>query len=48
MSDRVEELEAELRRIAAIDFAEQPAAFSALREKLEFHLNAAAEQSPEV
>jgi hypothetical protein len=48
MSDRLEELEAELATIAALDLAEQPAAFSALREKLESQLNAAAEQSTEL
>jgi len=47
MSDRLEELEKELARIANLDLAEQPAAFSALREKLEAQLNAAAEQSTE-
>jgi hypothetical protein len=47
MSDRLEELETELARIANLDLAEQPAAFSALSEKLEAQLNAAAEQSTE-
>jgi hypothetical protein len=47
MSDRLEELEAELARIATLDLAEQPAAFSALREKLESQLNAASVESTE-
>ena len=47
MSDKLEELETELARIANLDLTEQPAAFSALREKLEAQLNASAEQSTE-
>jgi primosomal protein N'' len=47
MSDRLEELETELARIANLDLAEQPAAFAALREKLEAQLNAASEQLTE-
>lgn len=48
MSDRFEELKAELARIAALDLAEQPAVFSALRERLESQLNAATEQPTEL
>ena len=47
MNDRLEELEAELARIATLDLAEQPAAFSALREKLESQLNSASVESTE-
>jgi hypothetical protein len=47
MSDRLEELETELARIANLDLAEQPAAFSALREKLESQLNSATVDSTE-
>jgi hypothetical protein len=48
MSDRLEELETELARIAALDLAEQPAAFASLRDKLESQLNAASEQPTEL
>ena len=47
MNDRLEELEAELARIATLDLAEQPAAFSALREKLESQLNSTSVEATE-
>jgi len=48
MSDKLEELEAELARIAQLDLAEQPEAFAALREKLESQLNSSSDESSEL
>lgn len=47
MSDKLEELEQELARIAQLDLAEQPAAFNQLKEKLEAELNSSADESSE-
>jgi hypothetical protein len=47
MSDKLEELEIELARIAQLDLAEQPAAFASLREKLEAQLNSASDEASE-
>jgi hypothetical protein len=47
MNDKLNELEAELARIAELGLDEQPQAFSALKDSLEQQLNSAAEQSNE-
>jgi hypothetical protein len=47
MNDKLNELEAELARIAELSLDEQPQAFSELKDKLEQQLNTATEQSNE-
>lgn len=47
MNDRLNELEAELARIAQLNLDEQPQAFAELKAKLEEQLNSASEESSE-
>ena len=47
MNDRLNELEAELARIAELSLEEQPQAFADLKAKLEAQLNAASDESNE-
>ena len=47
MNDRLNELEAELARIAQLNLDEQPQAFAALKAKLEEQLNSATEENTE-
>lgn len=47
MNDRLNELEAELARIAELSLDEQPQAFADLKAKLEAQLNAASDESNE-
>lgn len=47
MNENHEQLEAELLRISDLNLEEQPAAFSALRDKLEEQLNSSDDKSAE-
>ena len=47
MNDRLNELEAELARIAELSLDEQPEAFADLKAKLEAQLNAATDEASE-
>lgn len=47
MNDRLNELEAELARIAQLNLDDQPQAFAELKAKLEEQLNSATEESTE-
>jgi hypothetical protein len=47
MNDRLNELEAELARIAELSLDEQPQAFADLKAKLEAQLNAATDEASE-
>lgn len=47
MNDRLNELEAELARIAQLNLDEQPQAFAELKAKLEEQLNSATEENRE-
>jgi|688.fasta_scaffold170794_2 hypothetical protein len=47
MNDRLNELEAELARIAELSLDEQPQAFAELKAKLEAQLNAATDEASE-
>lgn len=47
MNDRLNELEAELARIAELSLEEQPQAFADLKAKLEAQLNAASDETNE-
>lgn len=47
MNDRLNELEAELARIAELSLEEQPQAFADLKAKLEAQLNSSSEESGE-
>jgi hypothetical protein len=47
MNDRLNELEAELARIAELSLEEQPQAFADLKEKLEAQLNSASDETYE-
>jgi hypothetical protein len=47
MNDRLNELEAELARIAELSLDEQPQAFAELKAKLEAQLNSATEEASE-
>jgi chaperonin cofactor prefoldin len=48
MNDRLNELEAELARIAGESLDEQPQAFAELKAKLEEQLNSATDASNEI
>ena len=47
MNDRLNELEAELARIAVLSLEEQPQAFADLKAKLEAQLNSASDETNE-
>lgn len=47
MNDRLNELEAELARIAELSLEEQPQAFADLKARLEAQLNAASDETNE-
>jgi hypothetical protein len=47
MNDRLNELEAELARIAQLNLDEQPQAFAELKAKLEDQLNSATDENTE-
>ena len=47
MNDKLQEIEAELARIAELNLEEQPQAFSELKAKLEAELNSASDASNE-
>jgi hypothetical protein len=47
MNDRLNELEAELARIAELSLDEQPQAFAELKAKLEAQLNSATDEASE-
>ena len=47
MNDRLNELEAELARIAELSLEEQPQAFADLKAKLEAQLNSASDETSE-
>jgi hypothetical protein len=47
MNDRLNELEAELARIAELSLEEQPQAFADLKAKLEAQLNSASDETNE-
>jgi hypothetical protein len=47
MNDRLNELEAELARIAELSLEEQPQAFADLKAKLEAQLNSSSDETNE-
>jgi hypothetical protein len=47
MNDRLNELEAELARIAELSLEDQPQAFADLKAKLEAQLNSASDETNE-
>jgi hypothetical protein len=47
MNDRLNELEAELARIAELSLEEQPQAFADLKAKLESQLNSSSDETNE-
>lgn len=47
MNDRLNQLEAELARIAELSLEEQPQAFADLKSKLEAQLNSASDETNE-